>query len=42
MINFEQRNLLHKLLLLDLAIKSLQHDHKYVEQCKLKYEEGFY
>ncbi len=36
MINFEQRNLLHKLLLLDLAIKSLQHDHKHVEQCKMK------
>ncbi|MCT6922834.1 aconitate hydratase [Metasolibacillus sp.] len=36
MINFEQRDLLHNYLLLDLAIKSLQHDQKYLEQCKMK------
>lgn len=35
MISFEQRDLLHNFLLLDLAIKSLQHDYKFVEQCKM-------
>lgn len=36
MINPEQRQLLHKFLLLDLAVKSLQIDYLKVEQFKMK------
>lgn len=36
MINGEQRQLLHQFLLLELAIRSLQHDYKMVEQLKMK------
>ncbi|MEK4170948.1 aconitate hydratase [Lysinibacillus sp. FSL L8-0312] len=36
MINPEQRQLLHKFLLLELAVKSLQIDYPQVEQFKMK------
>ena len=36
MINFEQRQLLHMYLILDLAIQSLQNDYKTLEQLKMK------
>lgn len=36
MISGEQRKLLHQFLLLDLAIRSLQHDYKMIEQLKMK------
>ena len=36
MINFEQRQLLHQYLILDLAIQSLQNDYKTLEQLKMK------
>lgn len=36
MIKAEQRRLLHKYLLLELAVKSLQIDYKKVEQFKMK------
>lgn len=35
MLNLEQRELLHRYLILDLAIQSLQHDYKSLEQLKM-------
>lgn len=36
MINSEQRQQLHQFLILDLAIRSLQHDYKVIEKAKMK------
>lgn len=36
MINSEQRQQLHRLLILDLAIRSLQHDYQILENAKMK------
>lgn len=36
MINFEQRQLLHHFILLELAVKSLQTDYQKTEQFKMK------
>lgn len=36
MIKAEQRQLVHKYLLLELAVKSVQHDYRFAEQFKMK------
>lgn len=36
MINSEQRQQLHRCIVLDLAIRSLQHDYKLLENAKMK------
>jgi len=36
MIKAEQRQLVHQYLLLELAVKSVQHDYRFAEQFKMK------
>ena len=35
MMNFEQRDLLHRFVIPDMAIQSLQHDYKVIENLKM-------